>query len=47
MKNMTKFFLCLVVLTIALAAGIAAFAQTPAAAPAPAAAAPPSLGRRG
>ncbi len=41
MKNMTKFFLCLVVLTIVLAAGIAVFAQTPAAAPAPAAAAPP------
>ena len=41
MKNMTKFFLCLVVLTIALAAGIAVFAQTPAAAPAPAAAAAP------
>jgi len=41
MKNMTKFFLCLVVLTIALAAGIAVFAQTPAAAPA-AAAPPPS-----
>ncbi|MGA8367119.1 MAG: ammonium transporter [Candidatus Acidiferrales bacterium] len=41
MKKMTKLFLCLVVLTIALAAGIAAFAQTPAPAAAPAAAATP------
>ncbi|MGC2421363.1 MAG: ammonium transporter [Candidatus Acidiferrales bacterium] len=41
MKKMTKFFLCLVIASFALAAGIAAFAQTPAPAAAPAAAAPP------